>query len=66
MGKDDGDDLTTMNTVTDFEAIEAMKMAIAENREPMVEWGPEDIDESRFDMVDGDFWSDSKSKNEKS
>ena len=62
--KDDDNDLTTMNTVTDLEAIEAMEMAIAENLEPMVEWRPEDIDESRFDMVDGDFWRDSKSENE--
>ena len=58
------DDLTTMTTVTDMEAIEAMEAAIAENHEPMVAWGPDDIDESRFDMVDGDFWSDSKSENE--
>ena len=62
--KDDNDDLTTMTTMTDLEAIEAMEVAIAENREPMVAWGPEDIDESRFDMVDGDFWSDGKSENE--
>ena len=62
--KDDDDDLTTMNIVTDLEANETMEMEIAENHEPMVEWGPEDIDESRFDMVDGDFWSDSKSENE--
>ena len=30
------DDLTTMTTVTDMEAIGAMEAAIAENREPMV------------------------------
>ena len=30
------DDLTSMTTVTDMEAIEAMEAAIAENREPMV------------------------------
>ena len=35
------------------------EMEIAENREPEVEWGPEDIDVSNFYMVDGDFWSDS-------
>ena len=63
-GEKDDDDLTTMTTVMDLEAIEAMEMAIAENREPMVEWEPDDIDKSRFDMVDGDFWSDSKSENE--
>ena len=63
-GEKDDDDLTMMTTVTDMEAIEAMEAAIAENREPMVVWGPDDIDESRFDMVDGDFWSDSKSENE--
>ena len=45
------DNLTTMTTVTDMEAIEAMEAAIAESREPMVAWGPDDIDESRFDMV---------------
>ena len=42
--KDDDDDLTTMNTVTDLEAIEAMEMALGKNHEPMVELGPEDID----------------------
>ena len=62
--KDDDDDLTTMTTVMDLEAIEAMEVVIAENRQPMVAWGPEDIDEGRFDMVDGNFWSDSKSENE--
>ena len=63
-GEKDDDDLTTMTTMTDMEAIEAVEAAIAENREPMVAWGPDDIEESRFDMVDGDFWSDSKSENE--
>ena len=34
------DDMTTMNDVTDLQVIEAMETAIAENCEPVEEWGP--------------------------
>ena len=53
--KEDDEDWTTMTTVTDMEATEAIEMALGKNCEPMAERGPEDIDESRFDMVDGDL-----------
>ena len=54
-----------INNVSDLEAIEAMETTIAENCEPEVQWGPEDIDVSSFDMVDSDFWSKTNPDNEK-
>ena len=51
--------------VSHLEAIEAMECVIAENREADVEWGPEDINVSSFDMVNGDVWSDNKPEEEK-
>ena len=54
----------TKSDLTDLKAIVAMEAIIEENPEAEVQWGPEDINEMSFNMLNA-IWSNDEAERKK-